>query len=226
MSELENNPSDGFGIPGDYDIQDEIKMRKILENNSSWRFEFTKNPDPKGIDIKFFKWEFVPVDDWVKRHYGYIELERADSDGWVTENQLQYEPNSIDLCEMFPDNWIWKNASTPRITILKRKIFEYDWDRETFTNKPKSNYQRTVFVKFDHSMTECFAIPLVAIKQEGRTTPRSDDTVYNESMVALRADHGDVYIGLENVMAFLDEFMQYRSDPQSRLDWDDWGDRM
>lgn len=207
-------------VPGDYNFHDELKIRKVLEANSDYKFEFTKNPDKKDTDIKFYKWEFDGV-DWIKQHYGYIELERADS--WVVDNSLNTQPGqSIEFTALFPDDWVWSGGEVPNCTFLKRKIYEFDWERGRFTDTPKPNYQRTVYIKFDNSIQECFAAPIIGLLNHATTTPRSDDTQYNGSQVVLPADHSEVYVGLDNVMVFLDEFMNHQSSSQGRFDLDDW----
>lgn len=175
-----------------YDIEVELKIRKMLEAETDWNFEFNKNGDQYDYDIKFYRWEDNGNGELEKVHYGFVELERARK--WKTGD--------------VPDNWTY-------YSFLERKIQEFDHDLRKWRG-PKENFRRTIYLKFNQLLDNCFAAPVVTIYNQGERTKRSDGT-YNNTYRKLGFDHPDVRQGLGECVNYIDTFLAQSEDPQRRI---------
>jgi len=176
----------------DYGIKVELKIRKVLEEYTDWEFEFNKNGDKYEYDIKFYRWEDDGTGDLEKVHYGFVELERARK--WRTGD--------------IPDNWTY-------YSFLERKVRDYDRALGKWTG-PKQNYQRTVYLKFNQLLDNCFAAPVVKIYNLGDRTKRSDGS-YNNTYRKLGFDNDAVVTGIEDSVEFIDQFLCNKDSPQQTL---------
>jgi len=113
---------------GDDDIENELKVRKLLEEHTDWSFEFTKN-DRYAVDMQLFDWGEPPVDADARSLVGYVEIEVAN------------EESDWDTGE-FP----W-----PRVNFLKRKIRLWDWDKNNWGDL-KANARKTIYLKFNNQL--------------------------------------------------------------------------
>lgn len=122
----------------DFDITGELKIRKILEINTDYKFEFIRNEDKYGNDIKIFEY-IVTGNEWDKKFLGFVEVEKGMS--WKT----------IEL----PDFYYC-------VSFLKRKLFKFHYgthpesDPDEFTKMPVENYDKTIYLKFNADYTNCF----------------------------------------------------------------------
>jgi len=127
---------------GDDDIENELKVRKLLEEHTDWSFEFTKN-DRYAVDMQLFDWGEPPVDADARSLVGYVEIEVAN------------EESDWDTGE-FP----W-----PRVNFLKRKIRLWDWDKNNWGDL-KANARKTIYLKFNNQLDNCFAACVERVHQD------------------------------------------------------------
>jgi hypothetical protein len=175
----------------DYNIEVELKIRKVLEENTDWNFEFNKNDERYEYDIKFFRWEEDDSGTLQKNHYGYVELERARK--WKTGEK--------------PDNWKY-------YSFLERKVLDYDHRTKSWQD-PKDNYERTIYLKFNQLLDNCFAAPVQSIYRDGKRTKRSTGE-YNDTYRKLPFSHGDVVEGIQGCVEYIDQFL-CNQEGQSKL---------
>lgn len=166
-----------------YAIEDELRIRKKLEQNTNWDFEFTKN-DKYQYDMRLYRWSSNPSSPDDREVFGYIELERARKTGWCTGD--------------VPDNWVY-------ITFLERKIRDYDYKRGAWDGL-KDDYQRTVYLKFNHALDNCFVAPIASVHRDGNQTKRSTGSP-TDTYRALPFDHPDVQFGIGNAVEFIEDYL-------------------
>lgn len=179
-----------------FEIKDELKVRKVLEKNTEWNFVFNKNTDYQ-YDLAITEWGDKPTEQSDKEIIGYVELERSRRDkkhSWVTGD--------------IPDSWYY-------LSFLQRKVRGYDHRRNCWQGL-KQDYDRTVYLKFNHALDNCFSAPIEAIHLDGKPTKMSDGS-YNNSYLKLNTDHPDVRVGVENSVAFIQEYLTQRDTGQSSL---------
>ncbi|AFH22639.1 hypothetical protein OSG_eHP31_00135 [environmental Halophage eHP-31] len=190
----------------DYDIVNELKIRKKLEAGSDWRYEFTKQTK-YGYDLELYRWSESADAPDDRRLFGYIELERASieksSCPWVTGT--------------LPDGWVY-------LSFLKRKVHQWDWDIGRFVDDLKPNARRAMYLKFNHSMDNCFIAPITTIARDGSLTKKSDGTRTN-TYLSLDPSHPEVRIGVDESISFIEEYLDSFDAGQSGLEaYTDGGD--
>lgn len=183
-----------------YEIKDELEMRKQLEAETDWEFEFTKN-DTYAYDMRVYEWDDEPSSPDDRTIFGYIELERAKKTGWCTGD--------------IPDKWVY-------LTFLERKIRDYDhgcgrWDGL------KEDYRKTMYLKFNHALDNCFVAPIASIHRDGWETRRSTGTP-TDTYRAIQFDHPDVRYGITDAVTFIEEYLGQIDDEQTGLDEYQHGD--
>lgn len=195
-SDMENRDlTDGLEKQS-YEIQDELKIRKILEAHTDWQFEFTKNSKFE-YDLRITQWDDEPDSEDDNRVLGYVELERARKDkpkSWITGD--------------IPDSWVF-------LSFLKRKVRQFDKVTQSWRGI-KEDYDRTVYLKFNHALDNCFVAPIESIYHDGQKTKLSDGSRTN-SYLALDMDHPHVRYGVAECVSFVEEFMTRREPEQKPL---------
>lgn len=179
-----------------YEFKSELKIRKVLEQHTDWQFEFSKNGQYK-YDLAITEWESSPQTPDDNDVIGYVELERSRRDkkhSWVTGS--------------IPKTW-------PYLSFLQRKVRDFDHDKGKWQGV-KDNYHRTVYLKFNHALDNCFAAPIEVIHKDGNRTKRSDGS-YNATYLKLDKSHGDVHTGTEDCVNFIREFLTQRETEQEPL---------
>lgn len=192
--------SDDLGEQG-YEIRDELEMRKVLEQHTDWMFVFNKHEEYE-YDMRIKEWDEQPRTNEDSSTLGFVELERSRCDkskSWITGD--------------IPEDW-------PFLSFLKRKVLKYDHHQGNWRGL-KENYQRTVYLKFNYAMDNCFAAPVEAIHRDGSETKHSDGS-YNNSYLSLDEFHPDVYVGIEDCVAFIEEYLHDRSD-ENQAQLANWG---
>jgi len=121
-----------------YEIVSELVIRGILEQQTEWQYEFTKN-SKYDYDLQLFDWGEEPDGPSDRNLIGYVEIEVTNEDSaWQTGS--------------FPDNWDTTN-------VLARKVYQYDNCSRQFGGL-KHDAWRTIYLKFNHEIDNCFAIPI------------------------------------------------------------------
>lgn len=180
----------------DYEIKNELQIRKILEANTDWNFEFRKN-GKYSYDLCIREWEDKPTGPNDNDVLGFVELERSRSDkkhSWITGD--------------IPDSWVF-------YSFLERKIRKYDAQKQCFTEL-KENHQITVYMKFNHALDNCFVAPVTVIYRDGDITPLSDGT-RTRTTRALNLNHPEVVTGIEDAVKFTEEYLGRTDNNQGTL---------
>jgi len=185
-----------------YEIKDELQIRKVLEAQTDWQFEFTKN-DKFAYDLKIRQWSDEPQSNEDRDVIGYVELERSRADkdkSWITGD--------------VPGGWYY-------LSFLQRKVRKFDYQTRRWCGL-KDGYDRTVYLKFNHALDNCFAAPIPAIHRDGERTKRSDGTPEN-TYLALDQDHNEVRVGPAECVEFIEQYLS-RKEP-SQTDLTAWGEQ-
>ena len=144
-----------------YSVKSELQVRKILEANTDYRLEFTKNEDPIGYDLKV---NFLQLlnNDWRKQFKGYIEVEVSTS---------------------------WKEGATYPMrwnsySFLTKKVLLFDRFNNKFTPYPKYSWdieKRTIYLIFSKDLKGCYAANLGAVRNFANTV---FEEKYKDNVVA------------------------------------------
>jgi hypothetical protein len=162
--------------------------RKMLEERTGWRYEFSKN-EKFEYDLVVIEWDEEPEDPTDKRVLGYVEIERSRG-----EKPTHWKTGDI------PDCWTL-------ISFLKRKIYQHHgWWGEVIPE-----HDRTVYLKFNHDMTNCFAAPIEAVHADGWETWRSDGS-YLGSTHALELDDPRISHGIDECVAFIMVYLRTKAE--------------
>lgn len=198
MSKPDDNRRLDAGLDKEsYEIKDELKIRKALEGETDWQLEFTKN-SKFDYDLRVFVWDDNPRGPESKNLLGFIEVERTSkTSDWITGD--------------IPDSWWY-------YSFLERKIRQYD---HRFTGRsawgdPIEDYQRTVYLKFNHSMDNCFMAPITTIYHDGTHTKRSDWSRTN-TYRKLSFYHPDVTVGLDESLSAIQEYLIRQQNGQESI---------
>lgn len=169
-----------------YEIKDELKIRGILEKRTDWSYEFTKNSKYE-YDLQLFRWRDPPEGPSDREHVGYVEIERANA-----ESDWQ----SGDI----PDYW-------PEIRFCRRKI---DQGRPPIWGGPKQNSDRTVYLKFNYEVDNCFAAPIPDIRDRGEETywPPGKQT-RNSAFYALDPNTDVIAHGIDDCIKLISEHLSF-----------------
>lgn len=120
-----------------FQVKAELKVRKMLEKHTSWKFEFTRNDHPKGVDILAYKY-VLNGNDFERVELGKIEVEAS---GLWKNNK-------------YPENW-------RTYSYLRRKIEqwrEYENGRVCdWKGLVRENSDKIVYLKCAIDMSDCHA---------------------------------------------------------------------
>ena len=169
-------------IDESFEIDDELRIRQLLDYNTSYLYIFDKSDDKYGYDIESYKYTVFPSGDYRKDFLGYIEVERSKQ--W----------NTFDI----PNNWYC-------ISFLKRKVYEYDWSNNHFTDKAKF-YNQTFYLKFNKDLTNCFTQSMEYIFTNGKDSKRNYKNGklrgYNDQYIELKKH--EVVFGIKESLSFIE----------------------
>jgi hypothetical protein len=166
----------------DYRIELELKIRKLLESSTSYIYEFHKNETDTHDDIVVFKY-VVRDNSHDKLLLGYIEIE-ISTVAWINE---------------YPSYW-------KEISYLKRKIFQFDWSKNFFLKEPVENYERSLYVKFNKTITDCHFNTKKYIFENFKDSERNgkikDLRIYNDAYysVSYKDKEKHTQFGIENLL--------------------------
>lgn len=179
-----------------YQIKDELKIRKVLEEHTDWKFEFTKH-DKYDYDLQITEWDSEPAGPDDCSILGFVELERSRSDNeysWITGD--------------IPDGWHF-------YSFLERKVRDYDYTLRCWQGL-KDDYNKTFYLKFNHALDNCFAAPIAVIYRDGRRTKRSDGHP-RRTTLALDLDHPEVETGISECIDYIEEYLSQTAHDQETL---------
>lgn len=166
-----------------YQIDLELIIRKILEKNiSDYTFEFQKNDDPYGYDIESYKYYIWEGGKYHKELIAYIEVE---------------------ISEKWKDEWLsyWKVYS-----FVARKILVFK-DGEFIKDKLKEGAEKTIYLIFNKSFTDCFCCEIKIIKNfEFKHVPLTGN-YYNDCFLRIGLSDERVVRGIEDSMEYIERFL-------------------
>lgn len=177
-----------------YEIEDELKIRKTLEEHTNWSFEFTKNSQ-YAPDLQLHDWGSQPTAPGDRELTGFVELERAHADSdWQTGD--------------LPDSW-----ST--VNFLKRKLYRWDFDANEWDGL-KEGFTQTVYLKFNHRMDNCFCASLERIRADGNEFAYNGGGRQNE-FFALHPESSSVRHGIHDCVQYIETHLSQVEKRQSTL---------
>jgi len=177
-----------------YEIEDELKVRGILEERTDWNFEFTKN-SKYAPDLQLHNWGDEPTQPDDRDLTGYIEIE-------VTHTESDWQTGAV------PDSW-------PEIRFLKRKIRQYDYDRRSW-GALKQTARQTVYLKFNHELDNCFAAPVERVYYDGYEKSW-DGGGPSWEFFCLPPTHDSITYGIHDCVRFIEDYFDQLEDDQASL---------
>jgi len=183
-----------------YEIEDELKVRGILEEHTDWQFEFTKN-SKYAPDLQLHNWGDRPDSPDDRDLTGYIEVE-------VTNEDSDWQSGPL------PDHW-------PEIRFCKRKIRDRDYDTGTW-GPLKDTARQTVYLKFNHELDNCFAASIERIYHDGYQTELYEGGP-RWQFYCLHPEHDSLTYGIRDCVEFIEQYFNQLEDDQSSLSQFDSG---
>lgn len=177
-----------------YDIESELRVRKILEQKTDWQFEFTKN-SKYAPDLQLHDWGDHPDSPEDRDLTGYIEIE-------VTNAESDWQTGSI------PESWT-------TINFLKRKVREFDYHTQRW-GELKKTARQTVYLKFNHGLDNCFAAPVERVYYDGHEQSWNGGGPQWE-FFCLSPGHDSITYGIHDSVRFIEDYFDRLEDNQSSL---------
>lgn len=171
-----------------YEIIEELRVRNILEERTDWQYEFTKN-GRYDYDLVLFDWGDSPRDDESRELIGYVEIEVANEDSdWQSGE--------------FPSHWDSTNLLARKVYSTERRGAQLSWGR------PKSDYWRTVYLKFNHCINNCFAIAIddahrAVQYDDGEINTWYQNSPRNWTFLELNPDDDRITYGVDESVEFI-----------------------
>ena len=170
-----------------YNIKEELIIRKKLENITAWNIEFNENYENRyDYDLCYFK---HIIDDneigYKKDLIGFVEVEVSP----------QWDEYNI------PENWY-------EISFLKRKCFNFNFNLNKWTDEPKENYKKTIYLKSNKYYTNCFAVNIQDIIDFSENSNRNDNSnSYKNSFLSMGKDHDKIKWGWDEIKILIDDLI-------------------
>lgn len=164
-----------------YDIDNELKIRKELENMLNYDIELQKTEDKYSWDISCFRYN---IKTNKKTLLGYIELEQSDT--WIDEYPL-----------------FWKYHS-----FLARKVFKFNWDKNIFTSELKNGWGRTVYLIVNNNLTDMICQDIKTISTLKFSYCKVKDRYYNDCYLRINKNNKIIISGKNNCKNFIKDFFE------------------
>lgn len=177
-----------------YDIENELRVRGILEEYTDWNYEFTKN-SKYAPDLQLHNWGDEPSQPDDRDLTGYIEIE-------VTSSGSDWQTGAV------PDSW-------PEIRFLKRKIRHYDYQYRRWGALRKKARQ-TLYLKFNHELDNCFVAPVERVYYDGYETSWKEGGPKWE-FFCLPPAHESITYGIHDCVRFIEDYFDQLEDDQASL---------
>lgn len=175
-----------------YEIIEELQIRQILETRTNWQYEFTKN-SRYDYDLQLFNWGQTPRDDESRELIGYVEIEVANEDSdWQTG--------------ALPESW-------NTVNLLARKVYEYNGRAASPQwGGPKEDYWRTIYLKFNHQLDNCFAVAVddahrAVQYRGGQLMTLYDDNPRNWTFLKLDPEDESITYGIDACVQFITDHL-------------------
>ena len=171
-----------------HEIDSELIIRKMLENNTNYSYEFQKNGQ-YDYDIGVYKY-YINAGNYEKVNICFIEVELSEA--WKTN---------------YPN--FWHNYS-----FLRRKVNVFDRQTNRFTDELKPNAEKTLYIIFNKTMTDAAAIqikdiPSVCYSKFQNVT--GTGSIYDNTFWRTPLTSNHVTRGLENTFQLIRKFITEHS---------------
>jgi len=144
-----------------YNIENELKIRQILESITPFEIEFNQNYSDKfAYDLKCYKHIKNNTETgYEKKFMCFIEVEHGKS--W---NQKE-----------FPERW--------ELSFLQRKVCFYDYKNKMYLNELKENGKNTIYLKTNLDFTNCYFNKIDFIFRNGTQSKRNTNNRLNNFLI-------------------------------------------
>lgn len=174
-----------------YEIESELKVRKWLESNTDYTFEFIRNDEQKGYDLGC--WKYIQKGNSFEKHLiCYVEVE--ESAQWENGN--------------YPNHW-WNYA------YLQRKINPWDWDSSCFVDELKKNATRTMYLKAAIDFSDMHCSRMEDIYAHGKLADSKQGKSKRLSMTyrfPIRQKSKYVFVGKRRCLKAIKRFLKVQSE--------------
>jgi len=165
-----------------YDIDNELKIRKKLESMLNYDIELQKTEDKYSWDISCFRYNTKTNQ---KTLLGYIELEQSDT--WIDE---------------YPDFWKYHS-------FLARKVFKFDWNNNVFLiNELKNDWARTIYLIVNKNLTDMICQSIKTISTLNFEYCKVKDRYYNDCYLRINKRNKTIICGQNDCKRFIKDFFE------------------
>ncbi|MGA1067063.1 MAG: hypothetical protein ACO3U3_14585, partial [Alphaproteobacteria bacterium] len=173
-----------------YEIKSELKVRKWLESNTDYTFEFIRNDEQKGYDLGC--WKYIQKGDIFEKHLiCFIEVE--ESEQWKNGQ--------------YPSHWrYW--------AYLQRKVNPWDWDLNAFLTGLKKDATRTMYLKaaIDFSGVHCSRMEdIYAYGKLANSGTHKNDRLSMTYRFSVKSNSQYVFVGKERCLRAIKRFIDIQS---------------
>jgi hypothetical protein len=166
-----------------YEINLELKIRKMLEEKTDYTFELQKNSDPYGYDLEVFKY-YIDGADWQKKSICFIEIEISET--WKND---------------YPSNWRW-------YSFLSRKIL----DDYSNGDNIKINAEKTIYIIFNKLLTDSICLDMMSISKFDLQHQKITGVERNDYYLRVPVNDKRVIRGLKNSMNYIWKYINKKSE--------------
>jgi hypothetical protein len=167
-----------------FDIDDELKIRKKIESMLNYDIELQKTDDKYFWDISCFRYNTKTNQ---KTLLGYIELEHSDT--WVDE---------------YPSFWKYHS-------FLARKVFKFDWDKNEFLRNPpqlKDEWARTIYLIVNKNLTDMICQSINTISNLNFEYCNVKDNYYNDCYLRINKKNKTIICGENKCKKFIKDYFE------------------
>lgn len=165
-----------------FEIDVELQVRKILESISDYHFEFQKNEDKYNYDISVFRYDISGA-VYTKKCIAFVEIEVSET--WKNK---------------YPENW-------HTFSFLKRKVFNFDYDKKVFTKDLHENADKTIYIILNKSLTDAICCNVCKIATFKDAVNYQTGNLRNDTFLRTHVTDRSVIKGLDNCLKRIHEFV-------------------
>ena len=167
-----------------FEIDTELRVRKILESVTDHRFEFIKNNNPFGYDLVANK--YTQTDSlWKVEPIAFIEIEVSSV--WV---------------DSYPSNW-------KTYSFLKRKVYKFDYHSKQYTDELKPYANNTIYFLLNKTMSDSICARISDIAKMPTIVGKETGNLRQDSYLRIDLDYKQNFIkrGLENCIDAIKKYL-------------------
>ena len=165
-----------------FEIDVELQVRKILESISDYHFEFQKNEDKYNYDISVFRYDISGA-VYTKKCIAFVEIEVSET--WK---------------DKYPENW-------HTFSFLKRKVFNFDYDKKVFTKDLHENADKTIYIILNKSLTDAICCNVCKIATFKDAVNYQTGNLRNDTFLRTQVTDKSVIKCLDNCLKRIHSFI-------------------